>query len=152
MRYLEQTIAAGETVKGEYYLPAVFMRMIRDGYRLRAPEIDEWLDCGKPETLLETNRYLLRERHHMHGTVIDSVLIPPVHLDYGATARLHPRPQCSAARRLRDRGEHRQEFDHQRRLPGARHAPGVDPRRLGAPCRRFPADEHWHHSLIEMEG
>jgi glucose-1-phosphate thymidylyltransferase len=87
MRYLEQTVAAGETVKGEYYLPAVFMRMIRDGRRFRAPEIDEWLDCGKPETLLETNRYLLKERHHMHGTVIDSVLIPPVHLDYGATVR-----------------------------------------------------------------
>lgn len=87
MEYIEETIGAGETVKGEYYLPAVFMRMIRDGRRFRAPEIDEWLDCGKPETLLETNRYLLKERHHMHGTVIDSVLIPPVHLDYGATVR-----------------------------------------------------------------
>jgi glucose-1-phosphate thymidylyltransferase len=28
MNYLQQTIGAGETVKGEYYLPAVFMRMI----------------------------------------------------------------------------------------------------------------------------
>jgi glucose-1-phosphate thymidylyltransferase len=87
MDYLRRTIAAGETVKGEYYLPAVFMRMIRDGLKFRAPEIDQWLDCGKPETLLETNRYLLRGRHHVHGQVFDSVLIEPVHIDLGATVR-----------------------------------------------------------------
>ena len=87
MNYLRQTIAAGETVKGEYYLPAVFMRMIRDGRKFRAPEIDEWLDCGKPETLLETNRFLLREGHRVQGTVVDSVIIPPVHIDVGATVR-----------------------------------------------------------------
>jgi glucose-1-phosphate thymidylyltransferase len=87
MGYLEQTIAAGETVKGEYYLPAVFMRMIQDGRRFRAPEIDAWLDCGKPETLLETNRFLLRGRHHAHGEVVNSVLIEPVHIEKGAVVR-----------------------------------------------------------------
>jgi ribosomal protein L31 len=46
MRYLADTIAAGDTVKGEYYLPSVFMRMIGDGHRFKAPEIDAWLDCG----------------------------------------------------------------------------------------------------------
>ncbi len=87
MDYLEQTIAAGETVKGEYYLPAVFMRMINDGLKFRAPAIDAWLDCGKPETLLETNRYLLRGRHHVHGEVLNSVLIEPVHIAEGAVVR-----------------------------------------------------------------
>jgi len=43
---IEETIAAGETVKGEYYLPAVFMRMIGAGFNFKAPEIDDWLDCG----------------------------------------------------------------------------------------------------------
>ncbi len=83
MEYLEQSISGGDQVKGEYYLPAVFMRMIRDGLKFRAPEIDAWLDCGKPETLLETNRYLLRGRHHNHGEVSNSVLIEPVHLAPG---------------------------------------------------------------------
>ena len=87
MDYLDKTIGAGETVKGEYFLPAVFMRMIKDGYRFRAPEIDAWLDCGKPETLLETNRFLLRGRHHAHGEVINSVLIEPVHIEEGAVVR-----------------------------------------------------------------
>ena len=87
MDYLQQTIGAGETVKGEYYLPAVFMRMVRDGMRFRAPEIDAWLDCGKPETLLETNRYLLRGRHHCHGALHDTVLIEPVHIGYDVVVR-----------------------------------------------------------------
>ncbi len=87
MRCIEETIAAGETVKGEYYLPAVFMRMIGAGMKFRAPEIDAWLDCGKPETLLETNRFLLRGRHHCHGEVVNSVLIEPVHIGEGAVVR-----------------------------------------------------------------
>ena len=85
--YIQQTIAAGDTVKGEYYLPSVFMRMIADGKKLKAPEIDAWLDCGKPETLLETNRYLLKGRHHIHGETVNSVLIEPVHLEKGALIR-----------------------------------------------------------------
>jgi glucose-1-phosphate thymidylyltransferase len=87
MRYLEQTISACEMVKGEYYLPAVFMRMIRDGKRFRAPEIDAWLDCGTPETLLQTNSYLLAGRHHNHGSIDNTVLIEPVHIEKGAVVR-----------------------------------------------------------------
>lgn len=87
MDYLDKTIQAGDTVKGEYYLPAVFMRMIHDGMKFRAPEIDAWLDCGKPETLLETNRFLLKERHHTHGDVVNSVILAPVHIDHGAVIR-----------------------------------------------------------------
>lgn len=84
---IEATIAAGETVKGEYYLPSVFMRMIGAGLKFKAPEIDAWLDCGKPETLLETNRFLLKGRHYIHGEVQDSVLIEPVHVEEGAVIR-----------------------------------------------------------------
>lgn len=87
MRYLSETISAGEMVKGEYYLPSVFKRMIGAGLKLRAPEIDEWLDCGKPETLLETNRYLLTGSHHVEGQAINTVLIEPVHIEKGAVVR-----------------------------------------------------------------
>lgn len=61
--------------------------MIEAGKVLRAPEIDAWLDCGKTETLLETNRYLLKGRHHSHGELVNSVLIEPVHIGYGAVVR-----------------------------------------------------------------
>lgn len=87
MAYLTATIEAGELVKGEYYLPAVFMRMIADGCKLKAPEIDAWLDCGKPETILATNAYLLKGRHHIHGEAENCVFIEPVHLEKGVVVR-----------------------------------------------------------------
>ncbi len=87
MQYLNQVILDEDMVKGEFYLPAVFMRMIKDGQLFKAPEIDAWLDCGKPETLLETNSYLLIGRHHNHGSAVDSVLIEPVHIEKGAVVR-----------------------------------------------------------------
>lgn len=87
MKYLHQAIMAEDMVKGEYYLPAVFMRMIQNGLTFKAPEIDAWLDCGKPETLLESNSYLLIGRHHNHGSVTDSVLIEPVHIEKGAVVQ-----------------------------------------------------------------
>jgi glucose-1-phosphate thymidylyltransferase len=154
MRYLEQTIAAGETVKGEYYLPTVFMRMIRDGRRFRAPEIDEWLDCGKPETLLETNRFLLSERHHTHGTVVDSVLIPPVHIDYGATVRdciLGPNVSVAGGCLIEESiiKDSIINADSQVRdmvLEGS--ILGDSVRLIGSPRRMNIGD----HSLIEMEG
>jgi len=87
MHYLQESIRSGETVKGEYFLPAVFTRMLAHGMKLRAPHVSEWLDCGKPETLLETNKYLLVGRHHNHGEAVDSVLIEPVHIEKGAVVR-----------------------------------------------------------------
>jgi len=84
MAYLQKSIEAQEKEKGEFYLPAVFMRMIRAGRKLCAPSIDAWLDCGKPENLLETNRYLLRENNKCRGELINSVIIEPVYIGAGA--------------------------------------------------------------------
>ena len=84
MRAIQATMTAGEKVKGEYYLPAVFMRMINEGCRFAAPEIDAWLDCGKSDTLLETNRYLLSGNHHVEGQIVNAVIIEPVAIAKGA--------------------------------------------------------------------
>jgi glucose-1-phosphate thymidylyltransferase len=61
--------------------------MIRAGRKLSAPSIDAWLDCGKPENLLETNRYLLRENSKCKGELINSVIIEPVYIGAGAEIR-----------------------------------------------------------------
>lgn len=87
MGYLTQAIERKLTVKGEYYLPDVFKLMIADGRKLGAPEIDEWLDCGKPETLLATNRYLLERSTASHFCIEGCVIIPPVSID--PSAKVH---------------------------------------------------------------
>lgn len=78
MEYINRTIKENLRVKGEFYLPEVFKLMIKDGFRLGAPEIEEWLDCGKPETLLQTNRFLLERAKGNHVFIEGCVIIPPV--------------------------------------------------------------------------
>jgi glucose-1-phosphate thymidylyltransferase len=154
MHYLEETIAAGETVKGEYFLPTVFMRMVRDGMRFRAPEIDAWLDCGKPETLLETNRYLLKGRHHAHGEIVDSVLIEPVHIGEGAVIRnsiLGPNVSVAAGTVIEEsiiRDSIINADSEVRNMVLQSTILGDAVRLVSAPRRMNIGD----HSLIEMEG
>jgi glucose-1-phosphate thymidylyltransferase len=68
--------------KGEYFLADAFNLMIAAGARFRVEVVDVWKDCGKPETVLETNRYLLE---HGHDTPADAangryIIVPPVHI------------------------------------------------------------------------
>lgn len=78
MDYINMAIKNDLRTKGEFYLPDVFKLMIKDGLKLGAPEIEEWLDCGKPETLLSTNRFLLERAQGNHIFIEGCVIIPPV--------------------------------------------------------------------------
>lgn len=70
--------------KNEYQITDAFQVMVDRGLKMKAFEIDEWFDCGTPETLLTTNRYMLdikaRDR-----TLDGSVIIPPVSLPESVT-------------------------------------------------------------------
>ena len=88
-----QTLFAGidETLAkpplgGEWYLTDAFQYMVDQGKHLRTAEVKGWYDCGKVETLLETNEHLLRyggrgttRRADFPGTTI----IPPVRIEDG---------------------------------------------------------------------
>ena len=87
MDYINQAIQNDLRTKGEFYLPEVFKLMIKDGLKLGAPEIEEWLDCGKPETLLETNRYLLERATGNHIFIEGCVIIPPVSIHPSAEVK-----------------------------------------------------------------
>ncbi len=87
MDYIHKAIELKLTVKGEYYLPDVFKLMIKDGMKLGAPEIEEWLDCGKPETLLQTNRFLLERSTSSHVCIEGCVIIPPVFIHPSARVK-----------------------------------------------------------------
>ena len=87
MEYIQRSIQQNLRVKGEFYLPEVFKLMIKDGMRLGAPEIEEWLDCGKPDTLLQTNRFLLERAQGNHMCIEGCVIIPPVSIHPTAEVR-----------------------------------------------------------------
>ncbi|MBN1502971.1 NTP transferase domain-containing protein [Candidatus Woesearchaeota archaeon] len=69
--------------RNEYQLTDAFQIMVEKGANLTTFEIDGWFDCGKPETLLETNKYLLAEGHGNWTKIKtqNSVLIPPVFIE-----------------------------------------------------------------------
>lgn len=65
--------------RGEYQLTDALQRMIDDGHRFVPFRIGDWFDCGKPETLLDTNRALLGRRPpEIPGAFEDARIVPPV--------------------------------------------------------------------------
>lgn len=73
--------------KGEFFLADALELMVRDGQKLHAQTVAVWEDCGTPDALLQTNRYMLEHgRAATHGDAPEgSVLIPPVHISANVT-------------------------------------------------------------------
>ena len=70
--------------KGEYQITDALQLMIDRGIRFKPYHIDGWYDCGKIETLLETNRVLLEDLRP-DGRRDGCIIIPPCYLDPGST-------------------------------------------------------------------
>jgi glucose-1-phosphate thymidylyltransferase len=69
----------------EYQLTDGLQRMLEAGATFGTFEVENWYDCGRPETLLEANRVLLEATGSTDGGVADSsVVIPPVDVGEGA--------------------------------------------------------------------
>lgn len=67
--------------KGEYQLTDALQVMLEQGTEMETFPVDGWYDCGKPETLLETNRTLLEMGGFKPPSYPGSVIIPPVFID-----------------------------------------------------------------------
>ncbi len=77
------------TTRGEYQLTDALQYMIEHGTEFQLQEIDGWYDCGKSDTLLETNRHLLNNgcARRSEGSVVrDSHIIEPCYIH--ATAQI----------------------------------------------------------------
>jgi glucose-1-phosphate thymidylyltransferase len=75
---------AGPQTKGEWFLTEAFQYMIDNGRRLYTAEVEGWYDCGKVETLLDTNAHLLatgRSRAPRASTGV--TVVDPVHVAEG---------------------------------------------------------------------
>ncbi len=88
IRAIDELMARGIQTGGEYYLADALQLMIDQGARLVPQEVEVWEDCGKPETVLHTNRYLLSklQDNGQKAKLVNSMVIPPVYI--APTARV----------------------------------------------------------------
>ena len=83
--------------KDEYQLTDALMKMVEGGEKMVPFEIENWFDCGKPETLLSTNAYILQRDHYasQQYPFPDSTFIEPVFIGEGCKIRKFcHRSQC----------------------------------------------------------
>ncbi|MBN1310141.1 MAG: NTP transferase domain-containing protein [Anaerolineae bacterium] len=82
MGAIETQMERKQMTKGEFFIADAFQIMIDEGAIFRTQPVDVWLDCGKPETVLETNRYLLANgldnSDQLTGNSV--TVIPPVNI------------------------------------------------------------------------
>lgn len=77
---LQHVVDAGIRSKGEIQLTDALQVMIDRGEAIGTFPVSEWLDCGSPEALLETNRKLLLKSEKQPVPMDQVILIPPVYV------------------------------------------------------------------------
>lgn len=103
MEAIEELFAKDIRTKNEYQLTDALEILIRRGERMAVMPIEGWYDCGKAETVLETNRTLLELRPGPSDSP-SSRVVPPVHIDPSAVCEdcvIGPFVSVGPAARLR---------------------------------------------------
>jgi glucose-1-phosphate thymidylyltransferase len=62
VKSLNNLIEKNIRTKGELQLTDALQMMLDDGEKIKTFDVNGWYDCGKPETLLSTNRFLLDQK------------------------------------------------------------------------------------------
>lgn len=78
---IDEQMARGLELKGEYYLADAVNIMLDQGLMMRTQPVEVWLDAGTPDSLLETNQYLLEHGRDNSAEAAQRpgvVIIPPV--------------------------------------------------------------------------
>jgi glucose-1-phosphate thymidylyltransferase len=74
---------------GEFYLTDAFQYMVDKGKKLFVSEVGGWYDCGKVDTLLETNEHLLKTSRGKKPAKLESGvrIQEPVRIEDGVTLK-----------------------------------------------------------------
>jgi len=70
--------------RGELQLTDALGIMLKAGEKITTFNVDGWYDCGKPETLLATNQFLLKQKGNSQN-LPNAIVIPPVFIAETAT-------------------------------------------------------------------
>lgn len=77
------------TTEGQYHLTDALQCMLKRGTKIKTFKVKHWYDCGRKETLLETNALLLKKvgnSIHASAQIENSIILPPVSI--GADSKL----------------------------------------------------------------
>ena len=79
---IDELIERDIQTKGEYFLADAFQLMVERGAKLEAWTIPVWEDCGTPEALLQTNRYLLKNgrANDSEASYPGTLIVPPAYI------------------------------------------------------------------------
>lgn len=81
---IDTIISEDKRTKGEYQLTDALQLMIENGIQFKTQNIDQWLDCGLKETLLETNATLISENDNSNKNQYpDTQIIAPCYIGKG---------------------------------------------------------------------
>lgn len=84
---IDHQMRCGIQQYGEFFLADALQFMIDHGCKFASLKVSVWEDCGKPEALLSTNRYLLKGQGCRVPTIEGAVIVPPSFVDPSATIR-----------------------------------------------------------------
>jgi glucose-1-phosphate thymidylyltransferase len=81
---IEHTMRSPTGPGGEYFLTDAFQYMVDHGAKIKIIPVEGWYDAGKPETLLETNRFVLETTRGKRPPPREGVIVhDPVHVADG---------------------------------------------------------------------
>lgn len=88
LKAIETQMAENRMTKDEFFIADAFEIMVKSGAVFRTQPVNVWLDCGKPESILQTNRYLLEHGRDTSASFHEPgvAIIPPVYIH--PTARI----------------------------------------------------------------
>lgn len=84
---IEEQMRRQITLKNEFFLADAVNILLEYGMTMRTKQVDVWLDAGTPESVLETNRYLLEHGNDNSDTLdpcAGVTIIPPVFIHKSA--------------------------------------------------------------------
>lgn len=87
---IENNIKQGLRTHGEYSLTDALDCMLKMGAKFKSFKVESWFDCGKKETMLESNATLLKKfvsANHVEYQFENTVIVQPVSIGAGCTIR-----------------------------------------------------------------
>ncbi len=87
---IEDNLRNNLTSHGEYSITDALERLISSGTKFVPLKVQNWFDCGKKETLLDTNAILLKKFGHKIAedrVFENTIIIPPVNIAAGCNIR-----------------------------------------------------------------